>query len=109
MHTLAPRDINHSSQPHSNNHSLNHSETGHNCNNLGHSSGRNQCNGPRSNGSVGSSTSTIAHSPSWKTPQSFPWNPWGWTPPPWGMPPCPYPTSQWTRSTGPSKQVGILG
>ena len=25
------------------------------------------------------------------------------------MPPCPYPTSQWTRPTGPSKQVGILG
>jgi len=25
------------------------------------------------------------------------------------MPPCPYPTSQWTRPTGPPKQPGILG
>nr|XP_007159312.1 hypothetical protein PHAVU_002G227500g [Phaseolus vulgaris]ESW31306.1 hypothetical protein PHAVU_002G227500g [Phaseolus vulgaris] len=48
-------------------------------------------------------------SPPWQQQQQYPaWHQWGWSPPPWTMPPCPYPTSQWTRPTGPPKP-GILG
>ncbi|MCI50850.1 hypothetical protein A2U01_0072094, partial [Trifolium medium] len=44
----------------------------------------------------------------WQQQQYSAWQPWDWIPPPWVMPLCLYPTSQWTRPTGPPKQPGVI-
>ncbi|XP_039682899.1 uncharacterized protein [Medicago truncatula] len=73
--------------------------------------GRGGGRGNRSSPQSGASNAPSPWSaPPWQQQQQYPsWQQWGWTPPPWAMPPCPYPTSQWTRPTGPPKQPGILG
>ncbi|GAU48004.1 hypothetical protein TSUD_404810 [Trifolium subterraneum] len=97
LHTTVPRDTHDSSQQRSNQRQNNRS--GRNRNNQSRTGGRGHRGGSRSNGP----------SQPWQQPQYPSWSPWGWTPPPWSVPPCPYPTSQWTRPTGPSRQPGILG
>lgn len=75
--------------------------------NQGRGGGRGNRSAPRSGAS---NASPSWSSPPWQQQQQYPpWQQWGWAPPPWTMPPCPYPTSQWTRPTGPPKQPGILG
>ncbi|XP_057445158.1 uncharacterized protein LOC130737411 [Lotus japonicus] len=114
MHTSSPRDSDDSSQQRSNRsesgRSNNRSGSSRNRGNQGRSGRHDQRGGFRSNGSSGSSASSAAApSPPWQPPQYPSWNPWSWAPPPCAMPPCPYPTSQWTRPTGPPRQPGILG
>jgi hypothetical protein len=72
--------------------------------------GRGQHGGSRHDAPSGPPTATpFWPSQPWQQPQYPFWSHWGWTPPPWGVPPCPYPTCRWTRSTGSSRQPGILG
>ncbi|GAU39490.1 hypothetical protein TSUD_279110 [Trifolium subterraneum] len=102
LHTTAPRDIDDSSKQRSNRRQNNRYGSGRHHNNQSRNGGRGQRGVSRSNGPSWSSQP-------WQQPQYPSWSPWGWTPPPWSVPPCPYPTSQWTRPIGPSRQPGILG
>ncbi|CAJ2670962.1 unnamed protein product [Trifolium pratense] len=102
LHTAIARDSDDSSQQRSNRRQNNRSSSGRNRNNQTRTGGRGQRSGSRSNGP------SWTPQP-WQQPQYPPWSPWGWAPPPWAVPPCPYPTSQWTRPTGPSRQPSILG
>ncbi|XP_045786291.1 uncharacterized protein LOC123881612 [Trifolium pratense] len=102
LHTAVSRDSNDSSQQRSNRRQNNRSSSGRNRNNQTRTGGRGQRGGSRFD-------SPSWTSQPWQQSQYPPWSPWGWTPPPWSVPPCPYPTSQWTRPTAPSRQPGILG
>lgn len=85
-----------------------------NSRNSGHknrnSYGRNSGRGQRGGGRGGGQPSLQANTSQWQSPPP-PWQQyqWGWMSPPWGLPPCPYPSSQWTRPSGPPKQPGLLG